>query len=378
MNKKQPPYILIKDKAYLMRIAEDLKNEPEIGVDVEADSMFHYQERVCLIQVSTRLLNIIVDPLLIKDLSSLKPIFSKVDIRKVFHGADYDIRSLYRDFAIEVNNLFDTQIAARFLGIPEIGLAPLLKNRLGVSLDKKYQKRNWSVRPLSSAMLAYAVRDTSHLILLSQLLKKELKENGRLLWVEEESERLSGVRPIPPNGDPLYMRFKNARKLNPRDLAILESILQLREHTAKRWDRPPFKVLGNEPILEIVKKKPMTKNDLKNITGLSLGMIKKLGPSILKKISESLNLPQNQLPIFPKKIKSRIGNEVSERIKTLRVWRDRRAKEMDMAPDLICTNAQIEALAHRQPKNQKELKDIDVIRAWQRRLYGDEICEFLK
>ena len=115
MSGKQPLYTLVKDKEHLSSIAIELKKETEIGVDLESDSMFHYQEKVCLIQISTPLKNILVDPLSLDDLSPLAPVFSDTHIRKVFHGADYDIRSLYRDFGIEVNTLFDTHIAARFL-----------------------------------------------------------------------------------------------------------------------------------------------------------------------------------------------------------------------------------------------------------------------
>lgn len=204
MSREHPPYILVKGEEHLNSIAAGLKRERSIGVDIEADSMFHYLEKVCLIQISTRLQNIIVDPLSLDDLSPLAPVFSDPNIRKVFHGADYDMRSLYRDFGIEVNALFDTHIAAKFLGAPETGLAPLLKNRLGVAVDKKYQKKDWSLRPLPPAMLAYAAHDTCYLLPLSRILERELRDKDRLLWVEEECEFLCKVRPVPPNGDPLF------------------------------------------------------------------------------------------------------------------------------------------------------------------------------
>ena len=171
MIRKQPTYFVVKERSDLKRIAAGLERETMIGVDIEADSMFHYQEKVCLIQISTTSCNILLDPLSLVDLSHLSSIFTDPNIRKVFHGADYDIRSLYRDFGIEVNALFDTQIAARFLGIKETSLAYLLKERFGVTVEKKYQKRDWSKRPLPAAMLAYAVQDTCHLLPLSRILE---------------------------------------------------------------------------------------------------------------------------------------------------------------------------------------------------------------
>jgi len=368
----------VKDRSNLSRIAAGLERETSIGVDLEADSMFHYREKVCLIQISTPLQDILVDPLSFDDLSPLSPVFADPNILKVFHGADYDIRSLYRDFNIEVNSLFDTQIAARFLGIRETGLARLLKERLGVFVEKKYQKRDWSERPLPAAMRAYAVQDTCHLLSLSRILKKELRVKGRLFCVEEECELQSKVRPTPPNGNPLFLRFKGASMLDHRGLAVLESILQLRDDTARRRDLPPFKILGNETIMEIAERRPVTERDLGRIKGLSARQVRMLGFSILKKIDESTKLPENELPAFPRTTEEQIGANVSNKVKALREWRVQRAKEMGIDPSLVCTNAQIHSLALAYPKSLKDLEGIDTIRAWQRRLFGSEICYHLK
>ena len=378
MRREQPAYLLVKDRSNLSRIAARLERETAIGVDLEADSMFHYQEKVCLIQISTPLQDILVDPLSLDDLSPLSPVFGDPNIRKVFHGADYDIRSLYRDFDIEVNSLFDTQIAARFLGIRETGLAHLLKENLGVLVEKKYQKKDWSERPLPAAMRAYAVQDTCHLLPLSRILEKELRVKGRLFCVEEECELLSKVRPAPPDANPLFLRFKGASRLDPRDLAVLESIMQLRDDTARRRDLPPFKILGNAQIMEIVERKPVTERDLGRIKGLSARQVRMLGRSILKKIDESTKLPENELPAFPRNTEERIGAKVLKKVKALREWREQRAKEMGNDPSLVCTNNQIHSLALAHPKKLKDLEDIDTIKAWQRRLFGSEICHILK
>jgi ribonuclease D len=287
------------------------------------------------------------------------------------------MRSLYRDFGIEVNSLFDTQIAARFLGIMETSLASLLKESLGVLVEKKYQKRDWSERPLPAAMHAYAVQDTCHLLHLSRILEKELRVKDRLFWVEEECALLSKVRPVPPDGNPLFLRFKGARRLDPKGLAVLESILQLRDDTARRRDLPPFKILGNAPIMEIAERKPVTERDLGGIKGLSARQVRVLGRSILKKTDESIVLPKNELPAFPRNTGHRIGAKVSKKVKALKKWREQRAKEMGIDPSLVCTNDQIHSLALAHPKRPKDLEDIDIIRAWQRRLFGSEICYIL-
>jgi ribonuclease D len=139
---------LITDAQALQKLVAALSQESLVACDLEADSLHHYQEQVCLLQFSTATANYLVDPLAIRDLSPLVPFFANPDICKIFHGADYDVRSLFRDFGIEIVNLFDTMIACQFLGEKEWGLAGALKKRFNVMLDKQFQTADWSQRPL--------------------------------------------------------------------------------------------------------------------------------------------------------------------------------------------------------------------------------------
>ena len=362
----------------LCRSAVRLEKEPAIGVDLEADSMFHYKEKVCLLQISTPSQNILVDPLALKDIAPLKSVFADPHVRKVIHGSDYDIRSLKRDFGIEVRSLFDTHIAARFLGYSETGLASLLKDKFGLNIEKKYQKKDWSKRPLPTDMVEYAARDASHLIPLSRILEKELRAKGRISWVEEECEIQSRVCPAAIDKKPLFLKFKGAGMLDSRRLAVLEAILRLRDETARRRDLPPFKVLANGPIMAMVLKRPATEADLRDIRGLSPRQAKVLGPSLLKRIGEALDLPEEELPVYPRKKGKRICPKATERAKALRKWRERRAVEMALDPGLICANARIQSLALVNPIKSDDLERINGLRNWQRRVFGREICELLR
>jgi ribonuclease D len=208
----------------------------------------------------------LIDPLALKDLSPLAASLGDPRIMIVMHGADYDIRSLHRDFGIEVHNLFDTMLASRFLGITDFGLAALLKARFGIELNKKYQKADWSKRPLSPEMSAYAAADTSDLLPLYDQLSAELIEKGRLEWLEEECRLLCLARVTEKDG-PLFLSCKGAGKLKGRTLAILEELLHLRDHQACELDRPPFKVISVETLLETAEKRPRTLYDLTGIIG---------------------------------------------------------------------------------------------------------------
>ena len=378
MSQNFQGYSLVTNHRELKRTAAALEEETVIGVDLEADSLSHYREKVCLLQISIPSKNILLDPLALDDLSPLSQVFKDPCIRKIFHGADYDIRSLYRDFKIEVGGLFDTQIAARFVGIRETGLASLLKEYLGVVAEKKYQKKDWSQRPLPEAMLSYGVEDTRHLLTLCAMLEKELQEKERFSFVEEECELLSKVRPNSETGQPLFLKFKGAGRLNSRELAVLESILQFRDDIARKRDRPPFKILGNTPIMEMVQQKPSSEKSLGKINGMTGRQVKILGRSLLEKIAEGLALKEDQLPTYPRKTRQRIGRRASMRIKTLKHWRDEQARKMNLDSSLICTTAQIQSIALEFPRRVEDLDAIETLRNWQKNLFGEDICKLME
>jgi ribonuclease D len=311
--------------------------------------------------------------LALRDLSALHPVFSNPRIRKVFHGADYDIRSLYRDFRLEVENLFDTQLACKFLGLRETGLDALLRNRFRVELDKKYQRADWSQRPLSPEMVEYAAMDGRYLIALARMLEKELQEKSRLSWVEEECLFLSKVRFPPPGHDPLYLKVKGAFLLDPRSLAVLEALLEFREAQAQNMDLPPFKVLGNEPLLQLAMKKPLRLEELETAKVLSRKQIDRYGTRLLREIHRAMAIPGGDLPVYPRGAKPVLSSPVRKRIKALKTWRDKRENELGLEPGILLNNALINNLALKNPQSIKEMEEIPGLKKWLRDHFGQEI-----
>ncbi|MDQ3101420.1 MAG: ribonuclease D, partial [Bacteroidota bacterium] len=170
-----PSYDLITDPVVLADRAGKLAGSSILALDTEASSFHRYRERVCLIQISDREQTLLIDPLSISDLSPLRVLLADKKMEVVIHDADYDLRILARHHDIRVENVFDTLVAAELLNEPEIGLAALLGRYLGIEVDKKFQKADWSRRPLPAPMLEYAAGDTSHLILLRDILADQLK-----------------------------------------------------------------------------------------------------------------------------------------------------------------------------------------------------------
>ena len=357
----------------LEEVARILGQAKIVGVDLEADSMHHYFEKVCLLQIAAESACYVVDPLAVRDLSALQPVFSNPRIRKVFHGADYDIRSLYRDFRVEVENLFDTQLACLFLGLRESGLEALLRSRFQVDLNKKYQRADWSQRPLSPEMVEYAAMDGRYLIPLALVLEKELEEKGRLSWVEEECQFLSKVRFPPPSQDPLYLRVKGASLLDHRSLAVLKALLEFREAQAQKSDLPPFKVLGNETLLELAMKKPLRLEEMETGKALSGKLIQRYGTRLLQEIHRAMAIPDEDLPVYPRKTWTDLPSLARKRVKALKTWRDMRAKDLGMEPGILLNNALINDLALKNPRSIKEMEEIPGLKKWRQNHFGREI-----
>ncbi len=371
-------YRVIEQPAELTDVARQLSKTHAIAFDLEADSMYHFQEKVCLIQISTGNDTLVIDPLKIDDLSPLKPVMANPRIRKVLHGADYDIRSLYRDFGIEVHNLFDTELASRFLGIRETGLDAVLKQRFNVGLDKKYQRKDWSKRPLPEAMMNYAAGDVHHLLPLAAILDKELGDIGRITWVQEECDLLSQVRPPEPNNAPLFLNFKGSGRLTSRSLAVLESLLQLRRRLAEAKDRPLFKVLSNKSMLTLATTMPITPQALEQAGALSPKQIQIHGKALLKAIRTAKDLPEKELPRYPRQRSPRMPARVPERVAVLKEWRDHQAEGLGLDPGLMLNKALMQAIAIRHPQNRTDLETISDLHQWRQKTFGRDIVNIMK
>ncbi|NMC74194.1 MAG: ribonuclease D [Geobacteraceae bacterium] len=378
MTQRQKMPKIIETTTDLDRLARRLSCEKVLAFDLEADSLHHYREKVCLIQVATDKAVFLVDPLAVTDVSPLGSLLEDPGIRKVFHGADYDIRSLHRDFSLEVRNLFDTMIACQLLGEKEVGLAAVLKKRFGVELDKRYQKADWSRRPLDPGMIAYAAADTSLLVALYRQLEAELLERGRLSWVEEESELLSEVRAADREGEPFVYRFKGASKMDPRTLAVLEELLRFRDLRARSADKPPFKVLSNETLRALAEKKPRNVNELQGIPGLPPRFAERYGRDVVKAVADGCAIPEELLPRFARAGRPERDALKDERLRRLKRWREAKSLALGIDAGFLVNNALLEALAKEAPKDAAGLDAVATLRGWRKREFGGELLEALR
>jgi len=351
-------------------LAGQLAAETAIAVDLEADSLHNYQEKICLMQISTMQRTVLIDTLAATDLSPLRPVFANPAIRKIFHAADYDLRSLKRDFDLKVHGLFDTMISAQLLGEERIGLADLLNKYFNVELDKKYQKADWSQRPLPDEMIRYAAADTNYLHRLMDLLVERLETLGRMSWVAEECALLEEVR-FADNSGPLCLRFKGAGTLSRRELGVLECLLQWREGEGARLDRPVYKILGNKTLLELAQRMPQEKNGLRGIEGLPPRLVERFGKSLLAAVVRGRAIPEEELPLFPRQSRKLRDPAREDRFKLLKKWREKEAAKYALDPGVLINNFALDALALANPQSATELDRFAGLKAWQKAELGD-------
>lgn len=369
-----PPILTTTDQ--VAEFAAELEKYPVIAVDLEADSMHNYQEKVCLLQFTTPAETVLIDPLSGADMTSLKPVLADPQVRKIFHAADYDIRCLARDFDIEINGLFDTMISSQFLGEEKFGLADVLRKYFAVDLDKQYQRADWSRRPLTEGMIRYAAADTTYLHRLVEALEPQLIEKNRLDWVSEEFSLLEQVRFAVHDG-PLFLRFKGAGTLDRRQLAVLENLLQWRDEEAQRRDNPLYKVLGNKSLLHLAKLKPTGRHDLQEVEGLSPRLIDRFAGKLLQQVGEALDLPEADLPVYPRGERRMKDPQVEKRMNRLKDWRKKVAAQLSLDPGVLINNALLDELARKQPRDDRDFAEINLLKNWQRQVLGEGILRTL-
>ena len=370
-----PPPLLVADPDALARLAADLTREPALGVDTESNSLHAYRERVCLIQFSTPAGDYVLDPLAVPDLSPLAPIFADPAQKKVFHASEYDVLCLKRDYGFQFANLFDTMVAARTLGWPQLGLGSLLETNFGVTLNKRFQRADWGQRPLTAELLDYARFDTHFLLALSDKLAGELAAAGRIEEAFEEFERLQSVAAAPVNGaNPhAFWRVNGARDLNPAQAAILRELYLYRERQAERADRPPFKVMSDQTLLEIARLAQQAPLDLEGLPGMTPQQVRRHGAQLLAAVRKGQAGPPARPPHF-----EREPDEVRDRYELLHQWRKTRAKARGVESDVIIPRDALWELARRNPRTAEALATIETLGPWRRGTYGAEILKVLQ
>lgn len=381
LNDRVTPIVHAQTPSALDALRATLIAQSAIAVDTEADSLFSYFEKVCLLQFSTRDADFIVDPLAFSPdaLASLAPIFADARIEKIFHAAEYDILCLKRDYQFVFANIFDTMIAARILGWKNYGLGNTLQERFGVTLNKKMQRADWGRRPLSAEQIAYAREDTHYLLRLRDVQMDELQNQGRVEEAREEFERLTRVEPSPRRFDPdAYWNITGARDLNPAQLGALRELYRWRDAQARKEDRPPFKILPDATLLRIAQARPASTRALAHLGGISDYVLRRYSHALADAVARGAASPQTARPHPHARGDNFLDNPARERLGKLKEWRKQRAEARGVENDVIVSNDVLFALARKNPRTLDALVAATDLGPWKTREYGEAMLAVLR
>lgn len=368
----EPPQLITTDQA-LRHLVDLLNREPLIAIDTESNSLFAYREQVCLIQISTRAHDYIIDPLAVKDLQALGPILANPQVEKVFHAAEYDLICLKRDYGFTFNNLFDSMVSARIIGRKQIGLGSLLEDFFGVQVDKKYQRANWAERPLPQEQLEYARNDTHFLPALRDNMIDLLKDQDHWVEAQEVFAELTHVLATHHGFDAdAFWRINAARELSSRQMAVLRELFILRDQIAQQRNLPPFKIITDEGLVHIIQAEPVDIEDLAVIHGVGWRNAERYGRQIFSAIDNGLHA---KLPRRPEP--ERVDQEVSARFDVLHRWRKTRAAERGVESDVIVPKDTLWSLARSPARTLGDLDHVPGLGPWKRTQYGAELIKLL-
>jgi ribonuclease D len=354
---RPPAYHLLDQPGSLTPLLRGLERAPEVALDTEADNMYHYRTRVCLLQFliegEVYLVDVLAPGL---KLDSLWKVLSKKHL--IMHGSDFDLRLLHDVCRFRAHSLFDTMLAAQLLGRSRIGLASLLEHHFGVALDKDGQKANWSKRPLTPKLLNYAALDVWHLPALRDILKRELARLGRLEWLEQQcrAQIEAGFEGFAPATEHDW-RIGRSERLRGAGMSVLHAVWHWREAQAQRLDTPPFKVCSNAILLRLAEAAESGASEAAILATVHLGKRhERIFPSLAAAVRAGLARDPKTLPRRPGRDPNHVSLtqteiELQERI---RADRDRIARRLEIEPTLIANRSQLAQIA-RHPKKIGEL-----------------------
>jgi ribonuclease D len=348
-----PAFQLLDQPGSLEPLLAAIGRVDEVSLDTEADNMFHYKTRVCLLQFLVDGQVFLVDVL--APGMKLEPLWRALAGKHlIMHGSDFDLRLLHDLCRFEAHSLFDTMLAAQLLGRERFGLASLLDQHFGVALDKDGQKANWSKRPITPKLLNYAALDVWHLPALRDLLRKDLKRLGRMEWLEQQcrAQITAGGEGFAPATEHDW-RIGRSERLRGAGLGVLHAVWHWREAQAKRIDTPPFKVCGNALLLKIAEAAEAGDSEATILNNVHLGRRhERLAPSLAAALRAGFECDPKTLPRRPGRDPNHVSLsqaevEFQDRIKS---DRDRVAKELAIEPTLIANRAQLAQIARHPSK----------------------------
>lgn len=347
-----------------------------VSIDIEGNGFFRYPERVCLIQIALGDTPYIIDPLAIENMEPLGDLLDNNDVIKILHAGDYDIRSLNRDYGFVFRNIFDTSIAAAFLGSPKLGLDSILKEHINVTVnkDKNLQRSDWTNRPLSKEAIKYAADDVRYLGQARKVMISQLKKSNRYFWVEEEFDRLSKIKFELKDESHAFLNLKGSSILTEKELPLLKRLYDLREDEAIGKDRPPFKIVSDSVLISIAKDPKADYGNIKGIGWWNRSAMRKRIKGIIEDSGQDVPISRPPKSKRTHYTSSKDIEKANIRLRSLKQWRKNLGETFKLDPSLLWPTRSLKRLAQFPELIQSEFQD-DIVRMWQIKEFGEELSE---
>lgn len=353
----------------------------ELAIDTEADSYYVYRVKVCLLQLSTRQGDWLIDPLAGLDLAPLAELCADARLLKVMHAGSNDVGLLKKTHRFAFENVFDTMLAAQVLGLRRPGLAALLLERFGVEQKKAYQTSDWGKRPLSEGQLHYAAGDTRFLLPLRDQLLAELQAKGRQDEAQEEFERLTSAEQSERAFDPdSWQRAPGALDLEPLAISVLRELYALRDSIAARRDRSPHRIFRDDALVAIARAQPQSRDELGQLGGQIGWQVERDAGDVLAAVERGLAAG----PYVRERRRARgiegeapLTERERRRFEALREWRRQRAAQRDVEESRVATTGTLRALAREEALDRERLAQVAGMSPFRVREYGEELLALL-
>ena len=365
----------------LAELSAELRDVDEVAIDMEADSYYSYREKVCLIQLSAKGKDWLVDPLAGFSIDKIGELLADPTKCKLFHDGEYDVLLFQRQYGFTMENLYDTRAAEAILGSETPGLGTVLSERFGIDLDKSLQRSDWGKRPLSDEQVAYARLDTRFLSELRRAQTPELERQGLMQVLEGECRRLEAIRTQWPEFNPDgWVKLKGARALAPRERRAAREVFILRDELARGRDQACFRVFGNQAVIEIGRARPQSEKELAEVPGVSWGIVRRIGKEILDSLDEACEMePITEMPPKPMRegdiVLNDAGNELQDRIKS---WRREEASRAGYDASLVLHRLAMGRIACERPSNVEAVTEVEGVQAWQAEVHGEALVKIVR
>ncbi|HTZ55035.1 MAG TPA: HRDC domain-containing protein [Candidatus Acidoferrum sp.] len=364
---------MIEEPAQLTGLCERIARSAHVALDTEFHTERTYAPRLMVVQLAFDDGAVIVDPLAVPDLRPLLDGLAQTTV--VGHALSSDLKIFADRFDRVPPNIFDSQVAAAFLGYGmQISLADLVRELEGVRLAKSQTVSDWSTRPLTHKQLDYLVDDVAHLLPMHRKLTARLEAAGRLTWALEECEALGDIERFRSDERRAYLRMPGAMRMNRRELGVLSELVKLRDEQARARDLPPKYIIPDDVVSGLATLRPKRVEDLEQLRRLDAGARRTLGPAIVAAVARAEALPEDALPERPQRP---LGLSRDTLAALMGVVVGEIARENELPQSLLVPRAALDRVAREIPGTRADFERALELSHWRLALVGDPLWRLL-